>query len=225
MKKLTLLGLPALLLLFPLGASAAPIIEGFEVASNVNGSIYSTLGGGAPPAGFGADPSTGLGTIQVQVTGAGAHAVSVFWDLDIYEEAVGSGLFDDTGSAVGAAPAGLSWEIDEPGYAFGNIFGNFTAQTLDNSDLGFPEDISTALSWDFVLAADQTAFLNFVATTVIPAGGFYLLHADPITGAQVAFYSSLDIQGGQPPIPEPGTLLLVGTGALAGIRRLRRRAA
>ncbi len=227
MRKLALLALPTLLLIVPAGASAAPIIEGFEVASNVDGVIYTTMSGAPAPAGFGADPLSGLGTIQIQVTGSGAHAVSVFWDLDIYEELLGSGLFDDEGSAEsGPPPAGLSWEIDEPGYAFGDIYDNFGAQTLDNSALGFAEDISAALSWNFVLAADQTAFLSFVATTSIPQSGFHLLQTDPITGTTVAFYSALDIQGGgPPPIPEPGTLLLVGTGALAGIRRLRRRTA
>jgi hypothetical protein len=225
MRKLALLVVPAVMLLRPIGASAAPIIEGFEVAVNVDGEIYSTLTGGTQPAGFGADPFTGLGTILLQVTGAGSHAVSAFWDLDLYDELAGSGLFDDEGSAVGAAPAGLSWEVDEPGYAFGDIYDHFTAQTLDNTAYAGPEDISTALSWDFVLNAGETAYLAFVASTVIPSSGFYLLHTDPITQQQVAFYSSLDIEGGQAPIPEPGTLLLFGTGALAGIRRLRRRAA
>lgn len=224
MRKLALLALPALLLI-PSTLSAAPVITAAEIAVLVDADLTDTLNGDPAPAGV--NPLTGLGSFVVEVTGAGTHDVSVFWDLDVTEALLNNGLFDEDGSAVGIAGAGLSWEIDEPGWTFGDIYTNFSAHALDNTGDGFgPEDVSAALSWNFVLAAGETAFLNFVASTAIPNSGFYLLQTDAISNTQIAFYSTIDIRGdGPPPIPEPGTLLLVGSGALAGIRRLRRRTA
>ena len=108
-------------------------------------------------AGF--NTTTGLGSISVTITGAGAHKSYLFLDHEL-----SSGIntfFNETGATkAGPVPAGLSFEIDEPGWADapdgpGDIFDNFAAQTLDNgvfkvgaATLPSPNDVSMAFGWD-----------------------------------------------------------------------------
>lgn len=235
MKRFLCSGALAALVLAP-GQVSAAALELRELALNVNGTVYDSLApvavpasvGGAPVSGS-LDPATGLGTLRVQVSGAGAHSVIGFFDVDFIDEPSVNTWFDETGAMGGVAPAGASWEIDEPGWGgngyVGDIFTNVQNGALDNANqLPGPDDVSLALGWDFILALGETAFIDFIGTTTDP-GGFRLAVVDP---SQQAYYlrSTLRIEGGgQPPIPEPGTLLLVGAGAAAGFRRLRARRA
>jgi hypothetical protein len=85
-------------------------------------------------------------------------------------------------------------------------------------DTIFPDDVSMAMGWDFTLASDETATVDYLLSLIAPASGFYLTHTDPDSQASIYFSSSLSIRGGgdPPPIPEPTTLLLVGIG-LVGV--------
>jgi hypothetical protein len=104
------------------------------------------------------DFSTGLGAITAQLTGAGVHSVDLFMDHDI--DALT--FFDEEGARSGSPSTGQSWEIDEPGFIFGDIVANFLDSSLDNSlDFLGPEDISMALGWDFSLSANEIATIMF----------------------------------------------------------------
>jgi len=236
MKRFLCSGALAALVLAP-GQVSAAALELRELALNVNGTRYDSVLDGLPVPGTvgggtisgSLDTATGLGTLRVQVSGAGVHTVIGFFDVDFVDGGTNT-FFDETGGVSGAPGAGLSWEIDEPGFAFGDIFDHVSNSTAGNNlltktnDLPGPEDVSLALGWDFILALGETAFIDFIGTTTDP-GGFRLAVVDP---SQQAYYlrSTLRIEGGgQPPIPEPGTLLLVGAGAAAGVRRLRARRA
>ena len=204
-------------------ASASPIL--FEAAFSQNGVVYTP---GTEPANWnlaGFDTITGLGTITAQITGAGLHNILVFLDIEIDEDI--NTFFNEFGNVIGAPGAGLTWEIDEPGYVFGDIYTNFVAGALDGTNgvpPGSPDDVSFAVSRAFVLAAGETATLNFRTSLRAPAGGFYLAQTDPDSDSSVYFSSDLDINGGGGPvIPEPGTLTLLGLGLAVAARRLRRR--
>lgn len=204
-------------------AQSAADIALFESWINVDGTATTLDDSSVVPGvdGTAFDYVTGLGTISITLTGAGAHSVSLFVDHEMSETV--NTFFNEEGAAMGTAAAGQSWEIDEPGFVFGDIFDNFLAGALDGSTLGFPEDISMALGWDFVLAIDEIASIDFVLSTVVPTSDFFLTHSDPDTvgGEYLYFSSTLNISSVS--VPEPGTSLLLGVGLLAlGFSRLRR---
>jgi|MudIll2142460700_1097286.scaffolds.fasta_scaffold160177_2 hypothetical protein len=204
---------------------AAPVIELSEFAFNIDGTVTSgSAPGGVNLAGF--NTTTGLGNVTVTIAGAGAHYVALFVDHDI--NAGTNTFFNEYGSVTGAPAAGLSWEIDEPGYVFGDIYTNFTNKALDNSNAvpaGSQDDVSMALGWDFVLAAGETGVITFNLGVAAP-GGFYLQQTDPAgteaDPGSVFYASGLEIGGGEVPVPEPATLLLMGSG-LGGLALLRKR--
>lgn len=198
---------------FGLGATAASAatIDLFEYAFNVNGTVTS---GGAPAgvniAGF--NTSTGLGTINFTTSTDGAHSFLAFFDHEI-DEATNT-FFNEYGNTSGLPASGQSWEIDEPGYSFGDIYTNFTNGTLDNNNgvpQDTPDDVSMAMGWNFFLAADETATITMTLSASQPNNGFYLAQYDPDSQASIYFFSNLNIQGGGI-VPEPGTMLLMATG-------------
>ena len=223
------LALAAVLATASLSAQAA-LIGLFDYGFNIDGTVsLPTLGDPVPAAvdisAF--DDITGLGSIRITLSGAGAHSVDAFFDHEI-DEAINT-FFNESGAVSGVAAAGQSWEIDEPGWVTGDIFENFEASALDNGigtsiygDTVFPEDVSMALGWDFTLAVDQTALIDLVISETAPLGGLYLTHTDPDSQASIYLSSSLDIRGGGQQIPAPATLLLRAVG-LAALGRARYR--
>jgi len=215
------------------GAKAATI-DLYDYEYNIDGALSLPLLGDPVPVEADEtlfDDLTGLGTIEVSVTGVGDHFVGLFVDHEI-DELINT-YFNELGSTSGAPAAGQTWEIDEPDVIFGDIIANFenSAFGVPGSDLdnaigaGFPDDVSMALGWDFTLAAGETATIDFNLSEIAPAG-FYLAHTDPDSNATVYFSSTLAIAPtggpGPAPIPEPSTVILLGLG-MAGLAATRRR--
>jgi len=189
-------------------------------------------------AGF--NTTTGLGSISVTITGAGAHKSYLFLDHEL-----SSGIntfFNETGATkAGPVPAGLSFEIDEPGWADapdgpGDIFDNFAAQTLDNgvfkvgaATLPTPNDVSMAFGWDVSLAAGETAYISYIVADNIQAVGarYYMVQNDPDSSETIYFATDLVIRGGgNQPIPEGSTVIgASATALLIGLAAWRRRRA
>lgn len=200
----------------------------FEYRINRDGVLGTTL-----PAGSTFDTTTGLGALTLTFDTAGLHYGGLYVDHEL-SEALNT-FFNEIGTtSVGAPTAGLSWEIDEPDFVTGDIYANFSASTLDNGigtpNTVFPDDVAMALAWDFVLAAGETAALDFIVSAN-PLAGFHLIQRDPDSNEALYFGTTLTIQGTTPNptgggIPEPGTvaggvaLVALAGGCLA--RRLRR---
>jgi len=202
-------------------AASAATINLFEYAFNLDTNVYDVTDGtatGTLPLGVnlgGFDVTTGLGTINFTTSTDGAHSFLAFFDHEI-DEATNT-FFNEYGNTSGLPATGQSWEIDEPGYVFGDIYSNFVAGNLDNTNaIQQTEDVSMAMGWDFFLAADEIATITMTLSTTQPTGGFYLAQFDPDSSAGavpagIYFSSNLNIQGGGI-VPEPGTMLLMATG-------------
>jgi len=122
---------------------------------------------------------------------------------------------------AGVAAAGQTWEIDEPGYVFGDIYAHWLAGGLDGANgvpAASPDDVSFALAWGFGLFPGSVSFL---VSETAPSSGFYLSQTDPDSGPSLYFSSHLAITE-VPGVPEPltGPLLIGGVvGLVAWTRR------
>lgn len=193
----------------------------------------------------GFDWDSGLGTITVDgFVAGGSNTFHAFFDHEIDEPL--NTFFNEYGSVSGTPAPGQTWEIDEPGFGtphpndpmtnpaiyIGDIYNNFSAGSLDNqlyfdgftndflSDFQNPvrDDVSMAMGWGFTLNPDETAMITLVLGMTQPTSGFYLLHTDPDSSETIYFSGNLGVRSAA--VPEPGTLLLVGTGimSLAALR-------
>lgn len=191
----------------------------FEFALNQNGVVSTTL-----PAGSSFDAATGLGSIRMPFSGAGSHHCLLFVDHELSETV--NTFFNELGATSGgSAPAGLSWEIDEPGFVTGDIYDHLLANALSHSvDLTGPDDVSMAMGWTFALAAGESAELTFLLSTTEPTG-FSLHQWDPDSGENVYLSSSLRIFGGGTALPEGflGWPEMAGAGLALGIALRRAR--
>ena len=199
----------------------------YDWKTNIDGTVVDM-----PILGPSFDTNTGLGTVNLSVAGSGSHFVGLFLDQDTDLLAFVAG---DSGQAVGAPPAGMSWEIGSPwDYSVdpavpGQIIGDFktglTNQVLADILPPFPlgGDVSMAMGWSFNLGAGETANVGFLISSQAPTSGFYLnqFNLDNLSIPDEIFMSStLEIRTSG--VPEPGTLLLMGSGLL-GLIGLRRR--
>jgi hypothetical protein len=251
---LAAIGIATLGIASPAAVQADPVVLQ-DYLFNVNGTGYcpdAACGGSLLPGGLDSsafDFSTGLGTLVWTFSpgAAGSYFFDAFLDHDLHAP-----FFNEFGTVSGAPGAGVSWQIDEPGFGDGNrlgtIFDNAMANALDNTNHvpgttsnflndcggnsgGAPNsscnnDVSLAMGFNFVLAANEQVVLTLATSTVRPGGGFFLEQRDPDSlGDDLFLTGALDIRTAAPTtVPEPASLLLVGAGLLsAGWARRRTR--
>ena len=217
--------LAAIAFCFGVFTTANASIALFDYGFNLDGSVSYPFAGNPIPAAIdisGFDDITGLGTIDVTITGAQTHYFAAFFDHEI-DEGINT-FFNEFGTALGTPAAGQSWEIDEPEEVFGDIYTNFEASDLDNSNgvpAGSEDDVSMALGWDFSLVAGETATIMLMLGVDDP-GGFSLKHTDP--DSDESFYLSGTLGISLSPIPVPAAIWLFGSGLVGLIGFSRRKA-
>ncbi len=200
----------ALYIPFILPANAVIILA--ESLYNIDGVVFDSSN---PSPMTGALDSNGLGSLSYNFTTAGTHSITAFFDYEIDQST--NIFFNEYGATTGTAAAGQSWEIDEPGFVFGDIYDNVLAGSLDNSNqvtINSVEDTSFALGWDFTLADGETGLVSFNLVDILPSvlPDFYLTHADEESPDTIFAWSTLDITSDSINVPEPGTLFLMGFG-------------
>jgi hypothetical protein len=207
--------LSGLFLLLPFQSAHATIAL-YDWAYNIDGAISENFAGDSMPT-TGALDGSGLGTLTYEITGAGNHNFIAFFDFEI-DEAINT-FFNEYGTSTGTLAAGQSWEIDEPGWVFGDIYDNMLNGSLDGTNAvpsALPDDVSFALGWNFDLAAGETATITLnladVLPTVLPT--FMLTQSDTDSQESIYFWSDLSIAGTPTGVPEPGTLALLAIGLL-----------
>ncbi|MCX6546341.1 MAG: PEP-CTERM sorting domain-containing protein [Acidobacteria bacterium] len=240
MRKLVIL----VVLLAALGF-AAPVTQAATISwaelgfkSSIDGAVYYTDPSPAtwPPFPAGADfsafnMSTGLGSVTFTFSAPGTHYVAGFFDYQITDEPNNNGFLDEE-AYWGSLPAGWSGKSDDP---YGPsavdppIYDQFLAfdasNPFDNWAWNTPgHDVSVAYGYAFTLNdGDPARKVIFTVSSVAPVSGYILRQVDPLS-AQSLYFSGTTQDDGVNPVPEPGTLTLVGLGVAAVARRLRRRA-
>ena len=196
--------------------------------TNLNGDISvcngaSASSGSVNTAGFdetlSGSGTNNLGSIAFTLTGAGYASVWMDYDLDFQT----MGSFNDFGTVVGAQPAGVSFEMDDPNTS--NIFNDFSSSSLTNTNnVGTPSGPPSQccdVSWALAFQSTEAGTVTFTVSSTKPSSGFYLQQTSDTVGDSIYLTESFTpaVTG----VPEPGSLGLLGTllGGLA-LARLRK---
>jgi MYXO-CTERM domain-containing protein len=230
-------------------AQAAGTTGLFDWCVNLNGDINTACNGaGGGGVSTNADGGTinlvsfdsnlepalnGLGSVSISLGVGNGQSALFYADYDLDFATLGA--FDDTGTTVGALPAGVSYELDDPNVS--NIFNDFAGDTLANTNnVGSPAgptclpiaacDVSFALGLDGLnVAPGGTGTVTFTIGTVAPASGFYIQQTNATVGDSIYLSAVANIQnptGGATPEPSTFALAIGSLGLVLFLARRRR---
>jgi hypothetical protein len=175
--------------------------------------------------------SNGLGELTWQFINNTADTlsdVSLFGYVDGEIDETLNTFFNEYGQYISVTGSGSSdndpdsWEIDEPGFLFGDIYDNLIFGALDNSNgvsLGSEDDVSVALGFELGdILAGQTWILSLLISEQ-DIGGLY--HGDDDSGKSVYINGSAVVSSTAVPEPAPVLLFSLGLVSLSLLQRAR----
>jgi len=189
-------------------------------------------GGPANPPGFDAshfdttlEPNSNtLGYYSITL-GAGANQYAVaYMDYDL--NFLQTGSFSDYGKVVGTAPAGVTYQLDDPNVS--SIFTNFQSNLLSNTNnVGIPSgppneccDVAWAMGVTLTVPTGYLGLVTFTVSTTAPTSAFYLQQTNVtptgVDGESLYLSETTNLQQISSAVPEPSTCAMMLLG-FAGI--------
>lgn len=152
-----------------------------------------------------------------------------FLDADI--DADTNTFFNESATTGGTLAAGQNFEVDEPGFLFGDIIDNIFYDELDGTnafDGASPDDVSMALSFELgLMEAGDTAWVEImISEDGDHLGPFWITHfdTDEYADTEITLSGRANFKGdGAKPIPEPSAALVFALGALFTSGAMRKR--
>jgi len=159
--------------------------------------------------------SENVGTVTWRVennSGVTLNDVRVFSYLNADIDFSTNTFYNEHASYIGNTSA-QSFEIDEPGYVFGDIFQNLLAGSLDNSNAitsQSPEDVSFALGFNLGDFGIGSWFEATVEISLSDIGGIEHIDSD----SNFSFFSNTFLTRSAVAVSEPSVLSLFFVGVL-----------
>lgn len=162
--------------------------------------------------------ASGFGTLQwsfVNNTGSTLVNTWLFGFLDAEIDPDLNSSYNESGRLVSVNGAGSgdsaadSWEIDEPGFSFGDIYDHLFSGALDNSNAvsaGNENDVALALGFYLgnLLAGDRW----LLTLTISPSDIGGLAHFDKNSGIEF-FFNGTAVVDRSTSVPEPSVAILM----------------
>jgi len=191
----------------------------------------NSFGGGGFDVSFtnAVNSSTNLGSLTWSITNSTGGDIANsqlmgFLDADIG----GNEFWNEYGLQQGTFAADQSWEIDEPGWVFGDIYDHLQdTGVLDNTNnvpAAFPEDVSLALGFNIVdwLAGETIVASFLIADTWNGQAGLAQFDVTDVNKTDGLYFSASIENIGVIPIPGTGGLMLSGL-ILMAVARYRQK--